>query len=135
MILRICLANVHWLPVIVTTVLSFALGAFWHTPFMFGKTWTRENYPKEAAKKMNVPLMFAGTAAAHLLALTGLGATVGGQGAGVGLGVGLLVALALVLPALAGTYLFASRSLRLLAIDAGMYVALFAMAGPILAAW
>jgi hypothetical protein len=36
-------ANIHWIPVIVTTILSFALGAIWHQKLLFGKTWTEEN--------------------------------------------------------------------------------------------
>jgi hypothetical protein len=34
-----------------------------------------------------------------------------------------------------GTYLFANRSLKLLAIDAGMYIFLFTVAGLILGTW
>jgi hypothetical protein len=34
-------ANIHWIPVIVTTILSFALGAVWHQKFLFGKTYGR----------------------------------------------------------------------------------------------
>jgi len=127
-------ANIHWLPVIVTTILSFALGAAWHQKFLFGKTWTVENKPT-LDKKMNIPLIFGGTAIMHFLTLSGLSGLVSGSGWHNGLHVGLFVSVIFILPAMCATYLFANRSLKLLAIDAGMYVVLFSLAGGIMGIW
>ena len=40
-----------------------------------------------------------------------------------------------IVPAMSGTYLFANRSIILLAIDAGMYIVLFSVSGFILGIW
>ncbi len=128
------LANIHWIPVLVLTVLSFALGFAWHQPFLFGKAWKAENFPN-GLPQFNGALIFGGTAVMHLLALAGLSAVVSGQGAMSGLLTGLLIGVLWVLPAMAGTYLFANRSLRLLAIDAGMYLVLLALCGLLLGMW
>ncbi|HCY41495.1 MAG TPA: hypothetical protein DHV48_09095 [Prolixibacteraceae bacterium] len=126
--------NIHWIPVIVMTIVSFALGAAWHQKFLFGKTWTNENKPT-LDRKMNIPLIFGGTAVVHFLTLAGLNGLVAGTGWHNGLHVGLFVSVIFILPALTATYLFANRSLRLLAIDTGMYVLLFAMAGAVFGVW
>jgi len=128
------LSNIHWIPVIVMTIFSFALGAVWHQKFMFGKTWTDEN-KSTLDRKANYPLIFGGTALMHFLALAGLSAVVAGMNWQDGLHSGLLVSVVWVLPSMAATYLFANRSLKLLAIDAGMYVVLFGVSGFVLSIW
>lgn len=128
------MANIHWLPVIVMTVLSFAVGFAWHQPFLFGNAWKQESRYDDK-KKINAPLIFGGTAVMHLLALSGLNAVTAGTGAWNGLHMGLLISFIWILPALAGTYLFANRSLRLLAIDAGMYIVLFSLSGLVFGIW
>jgi len=128
-------SNIHWIPVIVMTIFSFVLGFAWHQSFLFGKTWTKENQPNQDGKKMNIPLIFGGTAIVHFMAISALDAVVAGTGAASGLITGLVISIIWMLPALAGTYLFANRSLKLLAIDAGMYMVLFAVSGLILGVW
>ena len=49
--------------------------------------------------------------------------------------IGFLVSVVWILPAMTATYLFANRSLKLLAIDAGLYVVLFTLAGGIMGIW
>jgi hypothetical protein len=117
------------------TIFSFVLGAIWHQPFLFGKIWNQENYPGNIKPKINAPLIFGGTAIMHLLAISALSAVVSGMGGMDGLLTGLLIALVWILPAMSGTYLFASRSVKLLAIDAGMYLVLFPLSGLVLGTW
>lgn len=126
--------NIHWIPVVVMTILSFSLGFAWHQKFLFGKTWTDENKPT-LEKKMNIPLVFGLTAIMHFLALAGLSALVSGHGWHDGVHAGALVWFVFVLPPMTATYLFANRSMKLLAIDAGMYLVLFALSGGILGIW
>lgn len=126
--------SIHWIPVIVMTIVSFALGAAWHQKFLFGKTWTAENKPT-LDKKMNIPLIFGGTAVVHFLMLAGLSGLVAGSGWHNGLHIGLFLSVIFVLPPMAATYLFANRSLKLLAIDAGMYIVLFALSGAVFGIW
>ena len=124
-------SNIHWIPVIVMTIVSFALGAAWHQKFLFGKTWTNENKPT-LDQKMNIPLIFGGTAVMHFLALAGLSALVSRQGWQNGLHIGFFVSVVWVFPTMTATYLFANRSIKLLAIDVGMYIVLFSVAGGIM---
>jgi len=127
-------SNIHWIPVIVLTVLSFSLGFAWHQKFLFGKTWAEEN-KANLSRKGNYPLIFGGTAVMHFLALTGLSAMVSNIGWQDGLHAGILVWFVWVLPPMTATYLFANRSLKLLAIDAGMYFVLFGISGLVLGIW
>ncbi|HEY4788898.1 MAG TPA: DUF1761 domain-containing protein [Bacteroidales bacterium] len=129
------ISNIHWLPVIVMTILSFALGALWHSKILFGKTWEKEINPSGTQRKFNIPLIFGGTAVVHFIALAALSAVVSGAGAGNGLLAGFFISIVWIVPAMTGTYLFATRSLKLLAIDAGMYVVLFSVAGLIMGVW
>jgi Protein of unknown function (DUF1761) len=128
-------SNIHWLPVVVMTFISFAIGAFWHSSLLFGKRWKAENSATFSKDKINAPLVFGGTALFHFIALAGLSGVTSGEGWSDGLLTGLVISLVWVLPTMAGTYLFANRSLRLLAIDTGMYIFLYALAGLAFGAW
>lgn len=129
------ISTIHWIPVIVMTLFSFVLGTIWHSQALFGKPWKKENNPNEDKIKINAPLIFGGTAVMHFLTISGLSAVVSGLGGLIGLEIGFLVSVVWILPAMSGTYLFANRSLRLLAIDAGMYIVLFSFSGFILGIW
>lgn len=126
------LSNVHWIPVIVMTIISFIIGFLWHSKLLFGNIWKQENNPDNIPIKINAPLIFGGTAIFHFIAISGLSAIVSGLGGVNGLITGLFVSLVWILPAMVGTYLFANRSLKLLAIDAGMYIVLFSLSGFVL---
>ena len=129
------ISNIHWITVIVLTLFSFVIGFSWHQPFLFGKTWKRENNPDNVQLKINAPLIFGGTAVVHFLAIAGLSAVISGQGGLKGLLCGFLISVFWVFPSMTGTYLFANRSVKLLAIDAGMYIVLFSFSGFILGIW
>ena len=129
------LSNIQWLTVTVLTVISFVIGFLWHQPFLFGKAWKKENYPDSEPSKKNAPFIFGGTAVVHFIAIAGLSAVASGQGALNGFLTGLIISMVWVLPAMAGTYLFADRSLKLLAIDTGMYIVIFSLSGLILGIW
>lgn len=127
--------NIHWLPVVVMTLFSFMLGALWHQPFLFGKTWLAENKLTNPKTQLNIPLIFGGTALLHFVALAALSAVVSGKGGINGFFIGLLISLVWIVTSLGSTYLFAGRSLKLLAIDAGMYIILFSVSGWIMGMW
>jgi hypothetical protein len=128
-------SNIHWLPVIIVTVCSFMLGVAWHSSFLFGKIWTKENNRDKIKIKVNIPIVFGGTAVMHFLAIAALSAVLSEHGAINGLLGGLLISLLWILPAIYGTYVFANRSLKLLAIDSGMYIVLFSLSGLVLGIW
>ncbi len=132
--LNILINNIHWIPVIVLTLFSFVIGFAWHQPFMFGKIWKKENYPDDMPE-INASVIFGGTAVMHFLAILSLSAIISGHGGKYGLVAGFLISVFWILPAMAGTYLFANRSVKLLAIDSGMYIVLFSISGYILGIW
>lgn len=68
------ISNIHWIAVAVLTLLSFVIGFIWHRPFLFGKSWKKENNPDDKPVKINAPLIFGGTAVLHFLATAGLSA-------------------------------------------------------------
>jgi hypothetical protein len=126
------ISNIYWLPVIALTILSFAIGAIWHSPKFFGKIWKKEINPQNIPVKINAVKIFGGTAVMYFLAIAGLSAIVSGLGAMNGLIGGFLISIVWIVPAMSGTYLFANRSMKLLAIDTGMYIVLFSFSGLIL---
>jgi len=133
--LNTLISVIHWIPVIVLTLFSFVIGFLWHQPFLFGRIWKQENNPDNLPVKINAPLIFGGTAVAHFIAILSLSAIASGKGAINGMVTGFLVSAVWILPAMTGTYLFASRSMKLLAIDSGMYMVLFTLCGLILGIW
>ena len=128
------ISNIHWVPVVVLTIVSFAVGIVWHRPFLFGETWKPENYP-DGMPKISAPKIFGGSAVMHFLAILSLSAVISGRGGTYGLEAGFLISIVWVLPAMSGTYLFANRSIKLLVIDSGMYIVLFSLSGFILGIW
>jgi len=128
-------SNVQWLPALVMTLFSFILGFIWHRPELFGKTWERENQADKEKLKKRAPMIFLGTAIFHFITVAVLSAMVAKGGASVGIITGVAISIFFVLPAMAGTYLFAGRSMKLLAIDAGMYLVLFTLSGWVLSIW
>jgi hypothetical protein len=133
--LSILISTIHWLPVIVMTLFSFILGTIWHRPSIFGSTWAKENNPNNIKIKINAPLIFGGTGVMHFIAIAALSAVVSGLGGMNGLFLGFLISVVWILPVMSGTYLFANRSLKLLAIDTGFYIVLFSFSGFILGIW
>lgn len=135
MTLNSLISNIQWIPVIIMTLFSFVIGFVWHNKYLFGKSWKQENNPNNIPIKINTPLIFGGTAIMHFVAISGLSALVSGHGGINGIIIGLIISVVWILPAMSGTYLFANRSLRLLAIDAGMYIVLFSISGFMLGIW
>lgn len=133
--LSILFVHFYRTPVIVLTLASLALGALWHSRFLFGNVWNKEINPAGTQRAINAPLIFGGAAILHLLAVASLSAVVAKHGMAAGLLTGLTISIVWVLPAIGATYLFATRSLRLLAIDAGFYIVFFSLAGLVLGIW
>jgi len=127
--------EINWLSVIVVTILSFAIGSFWHSPILFGRVWMEE-VKYDMDKKVSFLLIFGLTAFLHFIAIAGMDAVIG-RDAGMlsGLFIGLFISLIWVATAIGATYLFAARSFRLFLIDAGFYIVLFSISGLILGAW
>ena len=84
---------------------------------------------------INAQLIFGGTAVMHFLAILSLSAIISGHGGKYGILTGFLISIVWIVPAMSGTYLFANRSIKLLAIDSGMYIVIFSLSGLVLGIW
>lgn len=134
------LGSLNWLAVIVTTVVGFLIGWLWYGP-LFSKPWMVEmKLTPESIKagNFNMPLLFGSSLLYTLIstfALAWLLRAVGTSGALHGAEFGAVLGLLVVGARLANGGLWERRSVRLLAINIGHEVALFAVAGAILAMW
>ena len=69
--------EINWLAVAVVTILSFALGAFWHS-VLFKKTWTKDSGTIYNASNHGNPLVVFGLSGLlHLIAVIALAALIG----------------------------------------------------------
>ena len=130
------LSQINWLAVIAVLVLSFALGALWHS-VLFKKAWTEDSgtiYGKD--NHGNPALIFGLTAVLHLIAIVGLAILTGKNSTAFdGFLNGLLISIVFISTSIGVTYIFVGRSFRLFLIDAGYYVVFLSLAGLILGAW
>ncbi|HYC79341.1 MAG TPA: DUF1761 domain-containing protein [Planctomycetota bacterium] len=129
-------APVNWLAVLVAAGTSFAVGGLWYSPAMFLNAWNREagRDPKtpggHPAKVFGVAFLFCVVSAYVTARFVAQAPSIAESvGRAVSLGAGLVAA------SFGVNYQFASRSLLLWAIDAGYFVAQFAVYGLVLGMW
>jgi uncharacterized membrane protein len=129
-------SEINWLAVAAVTVLSFMLGAFWHS-VLFNKAWKEDSNSIYSSENRGNPGKIFGLAGiSHLAAVIALAMFIGNQSTALcGLIYGLIVSLVWVATSIGVTYLFVGRSFRLFLIDAGFYVVFYSIAGLILGAW
>jgi Protein of unknown function (DUF1761) len=130
--------ELNYLAILIATILGFAFGAVWYS-LLFGRVWRTEmKLPDMTGQRPNMaPYFIKGliytfistVALAWLIALAG---TVGSRhGAALGAGLGLLVVGA----RFSNSALWENKSAKLMAINIGHEVLLFALQGAILARW
>lgn len=128
--------EINWLAVVICLILSFALGALWHS-VLFNKTWTADSgtiYNK--SNHGNPTVIFGLSALLNLLLIVGLAMFVGQHTNFLGGALkGLFVSLTWVATSIGVTYIFVGRSFRLFLIDAGYYLVFMTIAGMILGMW
>ncbi len=130
------MSTVAPLAVLVAALSSFLLGGLWYSPLLFGPTWNREagHPPKGAgghpAKVFGVSFLFALVAALAYASVIPPGADARSSALqGLTIGAGLVAA------AFGINYQFASRSLRMWAIDGGYHTLQFGIYGLVLGLW
>jgi len=129
------LSNINWLSVVVVTILSFPLGALWHSKLLFGEAWKEDvNYNDDI--KINPVKIFGVSTILHFIAVAGLDLVIGPNSClTYGLLIGFLVGVVWIGSGIAVSYLFANRPTRLILIDTGYYIVFSSLAGLILGAW
>lgn len=129
-------SEINWLSVVVVTLLTFPVGALWHSKMLFGIAWLKDNnLTAEKARAINPLAVFGGTALFHFAAVLMLDILTGSAADWLqGVITGAVVSV-FAIAAIAGTYLFTKRTFRIILIDAGYYLVLFTLSGFLLAIW
>lgn len=130
-------SEINWLAIIAATILSFALGALWHSKLLFGKVWAKDSNTIYNSENHGNPLVVFGLSAVlHIIVLIGLAMFIGAESSAIkGLLKGFFVSTIWISTSIGVTYIFVGRSFRLFLIDAGFYVVFLSVAGLILGAW
>jgi len=129
MVIQTIFSNVRWLPVFGVSILATVIGVLWHLPFLFRKIRAKETDGEGGARKINKPAVIALSLLLYFIVFTNLSIVVAGTGAISALLTSLQISIVWLATALGITYLHAGRSWRLLAVDSGLYVVLFALGG------
>lgn len=129
-------SEINWLSVVVVTLLTFPLGALWHSKLLFANAWLKDNnLTVEKARAVNPLLVFGGTALFHFAAVLMLDILIGSSATWLqGVLTGAVVSV-FAITAIVGTYLFTKRTLRIILIDAGYYLVVFTLSAFVLSIW
>ncbi len=127
------MANANLLAIIVAAAAGFLVGGLWYGP-LFGKAWMAENgFTEEQLKKANMLKIYGLTFAFSVLSAVFLGHLLAffDTGARATMMISTGVALGYIVPAIGTNYLFARKSGKLFAIDAGYWVVFYAAMGAV----
>jgi hypothetical protein len=120
--------------VIAAAVSSFALGGLWYGP-LFKVAWCREAGIDPSSKPAHPGMVFGAAFLLSLLAAYVFALFLGHKPVADAVAVGLIVGVCWVATSFGINYLFAARSLKVWAIDAGYHTLQFALYGLILGLW
>ena len=133
--------SVRILPVLLSAIAVFVLGALWYSPFLFGRAWVRAHgYTEEKISQMRasagrayavsfVCYVVMAVAMSILIGRMDVRMTVGGVKLGAVLGIGFAATLSLT------ANMFSEKRLSAWLIDAGYQIAYLILMGVILVAW
>jgi hypothetical protein len=126
--------DINWIAMVAAALAGFLVGGIWYGP-LFLKPWQREaGITQEMMAKRNPAIVFGGAFLLNLLASFILGhvlATYGHPEPGISVMIAGGVALGFIATAFGVNYLFASKSLKLFAIDAGYWIVIYSAMGAI----
>jgi hypothetical protein len=134
-------ANINFLALLVSAVISFGIGAAWYSPLLFSKTWQKEvGLSDEKIRTGNMAVIFGSSFLLMLIMNFGLAVILQGHAgrdisAGSGFLYGLLIGIFFVSTSIGINMLYQRKSFKLWAIDAGYQVLYLAVSGAILGAW
>jgi hypothetical protein len=125
------MANANLLAILVAAAAGFLVGGLWYGP-LFGKIWMAENgFTEEELKKANMLKIYGLTFAFSVLSAVFLGHLLAffDTNTRATLMISTGIALGYIVPAIGTNYLFARKSGKLFAIDAGYWVVFYAAMG------
>lgn len=121
--------------ILVSAVAAFILGGIWYHPKVFGHTWGHEAHMK-AKKKGHGKAVYGFALVFYLLSANAFGYILGTETTfNRALHLGLIVGVFWVATSFGVNYLFAGRSWKMLAIDAGYHALQFLLYGLIFGLW
>jgi hypothetical protein len=128
--------EINWLAVVVSIVLSFALGALWHS-VLFKKSWSEDSGSIYNSQNHGNPAVIFGLSGIlHVVLVIGLAMFIGQHdNFSSGALKGLFISIVWISTSIGVTYIFVGRTFRLFLIDAGFYVVFLSLAGMLLGAW
>ncbi|WP_020531514.1 DUF1761 domain-containing protein [Flexithrix dorotheae] len=135
------LSNINYLAVGVAALASFALGALWYSPVLFGKAWQNElGFTDEYLQEGNMAKIFGSSFLLMILMAFGMGMLLQGHGEPVigwqgGLIHGLVVGFFFVGTSMGINLLYQRKSFILWLIDAGYQIIFLGIMGIIIGAW
>lgn len=126
------MGNVNMLAVLIAAISGFMVGGLWYGP-LFGKAWMAEHgHTEETFAKGNMVKIYGLTFLFSVLSAVMLGhllARTGVTKPHIVMMISTGIAAGFILPALGTNYLFARKSGKLFAIDAGYWVVFYAVMG------
>lgn len=128
--------GINWLGGLVAgAVASLGIGSLWFGP-LFGKIWMAETgFTHDKKPRYAMPVMMGGSALISVIAAWCMSRIIGHADAMHGLKVGAIIGLVFGGGAIATNYLWESKSLRHIAVNAGYVTAQMALIGLILGIW
>lgn len=127
------MANVNLLAICIAATVGFLIGGLWYGP-LFGKAWMAENgFTEEELRKGNMVKIYGLTFAFSVLSAVFLGHLLSHVSVSprVIMMISTGISLGFIMPAIGTNYLFARKSGKLFAIDAGYWIAFYAAMGAI----
>ncbi|MBK7872631.1 MAG: DUF1761 domain-containing protein [Saprospiraceae bacterium] len=134
-------SSINFLAVLVAGVASFALGALWYSPVLFGKAWQKElGYTDEYLQSGNMGVTFGTSFVLMLIMSLGMAMLlpkIAGDTLSLSSGLtnGILIGLLFVGTSMGVNYLYQRKSFKLWAIDAIYQILFLGIMGMILGAW
>lgn len=135
-------ANVNIVAVLVATILTFVLGAFWYSPVLFARRWMQaQGYTPEKLeemKKKGLTRAYVGSALGYLVMayVVALFATYTNSATlAQGLWLGFLAWLGFAAPIGLTANLFSEKPIAAWVIDAGYQLAYLVIMGALLSVW
>jgi Protein of unknown function (DUF1761) len=132
---------VRILPVLVSAIAVFALGALWYSPFLFGRAWVRAHgYTEEKIARMRASAgrAYAISFACNLVMAVAMSILIGRMNVTMlrgGVKLGALLGIGFAAPLGLAANVFSEKRLSAWLIDAGYQIASLILMGVILVAW
>ena len=133
--------HMHALPLVVAVVATFARGALWYSPLVFGNIWVRAHgYSPERLERMKkgapraygvsfVAFLVLAHVLAYLALRVGVGSALGGAKLGFLVWVGFAATIGLT------SWVYSDKPFRTYLIDAGYQLLYLLVMGAIIGAW